>query len=223
MTFVYRAPTLTVDIVILRLINSQLNVLLIQRINEPFKDSWALPGGYNTADDTTMQAVERALSTKVGVIPSDLTHIEQLYTFDTVDRDPRGHAISVAYLGLTSKLEPHTSETTQHPVYFPVNKLPELAYDHADIIKYALGRLRSKLTYTTAAYALLPEAFTLTQLQLAYEVILERALDKRNFRKKFLSFDQLEPTGDYFQDGAHRPALLYRFKHAELQMLLRDF
>jgi 8-oxo-dGTP diphosphatase len=223
MAFVYQAPTLTVDVVIFRLIDGRLNVLLIKRVNEPFKDSWALPGGYNTADDTTMQVVDRVLRTKVGVTPDDLTYVEQLYTFDTVSRDPRGHAVSVTYLGLSNKLAPQPSETTQDPVYFPVAELPELAYDHAEIIQYALERLRSKLTYTTIAYALMPDAFTLTQLQGAYEVILGRMLDKRNFRKKFLSFDQLEPTGEYFQDGAHRPALLYRFRRAELQTLLRDF
>jgi 8-oxo-dGTP diphosphatase len=223
MTFVYQAPTLTVDVVVFRLIEGRLNVLLIQRVNEPFKDSWALPGGYNTADDTTMQVVDRVLRTKVGVSPGDLTYVEQLYTFDTVTRDPRGHAVSVTYLGLSNKLEPQSSETTQHPVYFPVSELPDLAYDHAEIVSYALERLRSKLTYTTIVYALMPQAFTLTQLQNAYEIILDRQLDKRNFRKKFLSFDQLVSTGEYFQDGAHRPALLYRFKHPEIQTLLRDF
>lgn len=222
MAFVYKAPTLTVDVVIFRLIEGQLNVLLIKRANEPFKGQWALPGGYNTSDDTTLQVVDRVLRTKVGVSPSDLTYIEQLYTFDTVARDPRGHAVSVSYLGLSSMLEPQPSETTQQPVYFPVDALPKLAYDHADIISYAVERLRSKLVYTTIVYALMPETFTLTQLQHAYEIILGRELDKRNFRKKFLSYDQLEPTSDYFQDGAHRPALLYRFKQPELQTLIRD-
>jgi 8-oxo-dGTP diphosphatase len=223
MTFVYQAPILTVDIVIFRLINGRLNVLLIMRGQEPFKDAWALPGGYNAADDTTMQAVDRALRTKVGVAPGELTHVEQLYTFDTVTRDPRGHTVSVTYLGLSNTLEPQSSETTQQPTYFPVDELPNLAYDHTEIIAYALERLRSKLTSTTIAYALMSESFTLTQLQNTYETILGRTLDKRNFRKKFLSFNQLEPTGEYFQDGAHRPASLYRFKQHELQMLLRDF
>lgn len=223
MTFEYRAPTLTVDTVAFRLIEGRLNVLLIKRDKEPFKGSWALPGGYNTADDTTMQVVDRVLRTKVGVAPGDLAYVEQLYTFDTPTRDPRGHAVSVTYMGLSNRLEPGQSETTQQPTYFPVDKLPNLAYDHADIIKYALERLRSKLTYTTIIYALMPETFTLTQLQNAYEVILGRELDKRNFRKKFLAFDQLEPTGDRFQEGAHRPALLYRFKQSGIQTLLRDF
>jgi len=223
MAFEYHAPTLTVDTVIFRLIEGRLNVLLIKRDKEPFKGSWALPGGYNTADDTTMQVVDRVLRTKVGVSPDDLAYVEQLYTFDTPTRDPRGHAVSVTYMGLSNRLEPGQSETTQQPTYFPVDRLPNLAYDHADIIKYALERLRSKLTYTTIIYALMPETFTLTQLQNAYEVILGRELDKRNFRKKFLAFDQLEPTGDRFQEGAHRPALLYRFKQSGIQTLLRDF
>lgn len=223
MAFTYKAPTLTVDVVILRLIDGQLNVLLIKRANEPFKGAWALPGGYNTADDTTLQAVNRVLQTKVGVAPTDLNYIEQLYTFDTISRDPRGHAVSVSYLGLSNILEPRTSGTTQDPSYFPVSNLPDLAYDHAEIVSYALERLRSKLMYTTIAYALMPETFTLTQLQSVYETVLGRILDKRNFRKKFLSFDQVEPTGERFQDGAHRPALLYRFKQREIQTLLRDF
>jgi len=223
MAFEYHAPTLTVDTVIFRLVEGRLNVLLIKRDKEPFKGSWALPGGYNTADDTTMQVVDRVLRTKVGVSPGDLAYVEQLYTFDTPTRDPRGHAVSVTYMGLSNRLEPGQSETTQQPTYFPVDRLPNLAYDHADIIKYALERLRSKLTYTTMIYALMPESFTLTQLQNAYEVILGRELDKRNFRKKFLAFDQLEPTGDRFQEGAHRPALLYRFKQSGIQTLLRDF
>ena len=223
MAFEYHAPTLTVDTVIFRLVEGRLNVLLIKRDKEPFKGSWALPGGYNTADDTTMQVVDRVLRTKVGVSPGDLAYVEQLYTFDTPTRDPRGHAVSVTYMGLSNRLEPGQSETTQQPTYFPVDKLPNLAYDHADIIKYALERLRSKLTYTTIIYALMPETFTLTQLQNAYEVILGRELDKRNFRKKFLAFDQLESTGDRFQEGAHRPALLYRFKQSGIQTLLRDF
>ena len=187
MAFAYKAPTLTVDTVIFRLIQGQLNVLLIKRANEPFKDSWALPGGYNTADDTTMEVVDRVLRTKVGVRPSDLTYVEQLYTFDTVTRDPRGHTVSVTYLGLSSKLELHPSETVHHPTYVPVDALPTLAYDHAEIIQYALERLRSKALYTTILYALMPDVFTLTQLQNAYEIILQRRLDKRNFRKKFLS------------------------------------
>lgn len=223
MAFVYRAPTLTVDIVIFRLIEGRLNVLLIKRDKEPFKGSWSLPGGYNTAEDTTMQAVDRVLRTKVGVQPSDLAYVEQLYTFDTPTRDPRGHAVSVTYMGLSSGLEPGQSDTTQQPTYFPVDRLPNLAYDHTDIVKYALERLRSKLAYTTIIAALMPETFTLTQLQSAYEVILGRELDKRNFRKKFLSFNQLVPTGERFQDGAHRPALLYRFRQADVQTLLRDF
>ena len=223
MAYEYKAPTLTVDMVIFRIIDGKLNVLLIQRANKPFKGEWALPGGYNAAGDTTLEAMDRVLSAKVGVHPSDVTHVEQLYTFDTVARDPRGPAVSVSYMGLTNKLEPKVAEATHNPHYFPLDTLPHLAYDHAEIVEYAVKRLQAKITYASAVYALLPKTFTLTQLQHAYEAILGRPLDKRNFRKKFLSFDLLKPTDKYFQDGAHRPALLYQFKQQKLQPLQRDF
>jgi 8-oxo-dGTP diphosphatase len=223
MTYVYHAPILTVDGVIFQLLNDTLCVLLIRRTNEPFKGHWALPGGYNAAGDTTRQALERVLTAKTGIHPDNLPHIEQLYTFDTVARDPRGHAVSVTYMALAKSIEPEVSERTQHPQFFPITKLPKLAYDHAEIIQYAVERLRSRITYTNAVFALLPDRFTLTQLQSAYETILGHALDKRNFRKKFLSFSLLKPTSTFFKDGAHRPALLYKFKHQRLETLVRSF
>ena len=223
MTFVYLAPTLTVDIVIFRILDNKLHVLLIKRTSEPFVGEWALPGGYNAAGDTTLQAVDRVLKSKTGLAGKNLGFMEQLYAFDTVARDPRGPAVSVTYMALANKLELNTSETTQNPTFFPVDKLPELAFDHKDIIHVGVERLRSRLASTTAVYALLPEQFTLTQLQSAYEAVMGHHLDKRNFRKKFLSYNSIEPTGQYYQDGAHRPAMLYRFTHHKLQPLSRDF
>jgi 8-oxo-dGTP diphosphatase len=223
MPYVYQAPTLTVDCVIFRLIDDQLNALLIQRTNEPFKGEYALPGGYNAAGDTTHDALTRVLTNKVGISPSDLPFIEQLYTFDTVARDPRGHAISVTYFALAQSIEFKKTATTQTPQFYPLNNLPKLAFDHQKILDYALERLRSRITYTNAVYAMLPDTFTLTQLQTAYESVLGHKLDKRNFRKKFLSFRILDPTDQHRQDGVHRPALLYRFKHHKLENLLRSF
>ncbi len=223
MAYIYHPPTLTVDGVIFQIIHGKLCVLLIQRTNEPFLGKWALPGGYNAAGDTTMQALERVLTTKVGLTVSDFPLTEQLYAFDTVARDPRGHAVSITYILLGSRLEPHVSEVTQSPTFYPVNALPKMAFDHQEIINQAHERLIARVTSTTAIYALLPAAFTLTQLQEAYEAILGRTLDKRNFRKKFLSFNLLDPSDKFFQDGAHRPALLYRFHEQKLQPLMRDF
>ncbi len=223
MAYVYHAPTLTVDCAIFRIFDGVLQVLLIQRANEPFQGAWALPGGYNAAGDTTREALSRVLTTKVGIDLPDLTLLEQLYAFDTVARDPRGPAISIAYMGLSSGLTLPTLPGAQHPTFFALDDLPALAYDHADIIAYAHDRLCGKISYSTTVQALLPAHFTLTQLQNAYEAILGHPLDKRNFRKKFLSLEVLTPTGQYFQDGAHRPALLYRFTEREIQSLQRDF
>ncbi len=223
MEYVYEAPILTVDSVIFQLINNELAVLLIERAAEPFKGEWALPGGYNAAGETTRDAMSRILQTKTGLKVKDLPLVEQLYTFDTVARDPRGHAVSVTYMGLGKDLKLRATKSAQNPKFFPINKLPKLAYDHADIIKYAHERLNSKVTYTNAVFALLPTLFTLTQLQIAYEAILGRSLDKRNFRKKFLSLKLVEPSDKYHQDGVHRPALLYRFRQQKLQTLSRSF
>lgn len=219
----YMPPTLTVDNVIFQLIDNELTVLLIKRAHEPFKGAWALPGGYNPAGESTREAMKRVLKIKAGINVNDLRYIEQLYTFDTVARDPRGHAISVTYMGLGKDLVPAATKTTQDPTFYPVTKLPELAYDHQDIIRYAHQRLQSKITYTNAVYALLDRLFTLSQLQTAYEAILCRPLDKRNFRKKFLSLDLISPTDEYLRIGAHRPARLYKFNQQSLQTLTRSF
>ena len=223
MKSVYEPPILTVDCVVFQLINNELTVLVIKRATDPFKDQWALPGGYNAAGETTSEALNRIIKTKTSLNLNTLSLVEQLYTFDTVARDPRGHAVSVTYMGLGKNISITNNKTTQNPEFFLVNKLPKLAYDHAAIIKYAYDRLSSKITYTNAIFALLPESFTLSQLQSAYEAVFGRELDKRNFRKKFLSLDLILPTNKQLKEGAHRPAQLYRFKQQELEILSRSF
>lgn len=213
MQYDYTPPILTVDSVILQLQNNQLAALLIQRAREPFKDSWALPGGYNPAGETTRQAMARILQNKASLNTDTLSHIEQLYTFDTVGRDPRGHAVSVTYLGLGKDIAlDNTTNTTEKPTFFALNKLPALPYDHLEIIAYAQKRLQSKVMSTNIVSTLLPRHFTLTQVQTAYEAVLGKSLDKRNFRKKFLAFNFVDPTGEYAKDGAHRPAQTYVFR-----------
>lgn len=223
MAYTYRPPILTVDAVVFQLLDNELNVLLVRRADEPFKGEWALVGGYNAAGDTTIQALNRVLKAKANLTTDNLSLIEQLHTFDNIGRDPRGHTVSVTYMGLVKAIEIEPTKTTQDPKFFPVTRLPKLAYDHDEIIRMAHDRLRSMINNTNAVFSLLPEVFTLTRLQTAYEAILGHPLDKRNFRKKFLSFDMIEPTDKYQQDGAHRPAQLYRFKRQELQSLVRSF
>lgn len=218
----YTPPTLTVDAVIFQIINGQLNVCLIQRANDPFKGDWALPGGYSPQGETTIEALERIVQAKAGLnIQNDLSYIEQLYTFDTVARDPRGHAVSVTYMGCGRELFSNDAQSVVS--FFPVDQLPVIAYDHKDIIEYARQRLISKLTYTNAVYAFLPQYFTLTELQSAYEAVFGRELDKRNFRKKFASLGLTEETDQMRREGAHRPARLHRFTSDTLQVLSRSF
>lgn len=220
---IYTPPIVTVDGVLFQIQNGELSVLLIKRTNEPFKGIWALPGGYNAEGETTRQALKRVLHDKANVALDKLPLVEQLYTFDTVARDPRGHAVSVTYMALSRDTKPDSKDDAQEPTFFPLSALPELAYDHRDIISYAHKRLSSKVTYTNAVFALLPKIFTLTQLQIAYESIFGRRLDKRNFRKKFLSLGLVHPTDDYLREGAHRPARLYTFNKHSLEVLARSF
>ena len=218
----YQPPTLTVDAVIFQIVDGALKVCLLKRTADPFKGEWALPGGYSPEGETTIQALERIVEYKAGInIQTDLSYIEQLYTFDTVARDPRGHAVSVTYMGAGRLLDPKKAEDTG--VFFAVNDLPEVAYDHKDIIAYAHERLKAKLTYTNAVYAFLPHDFTLAEVQSAYEAVLGRPLDKRNFRKKFLSLGLIEETDQMRAGGAHRPARLYTFVSSSLQTLSRSF
>lgn len=219
----YQSPILMVDSVIMRLHNDALEVLLIRRAHEPFQGMYALPGGYVVAGETTVSSHARILRSKAGVESNLLRLVEQLYTFDTVAGDPRGHGVSVTYMGLGLEITPLEGPESQEPQFFAMHRLPQLAYDHAEIIAYAHERLKSKVNYTNAIYALLPEYFTLTQLQTAYEAILGRELDKRNFRKKFLSLDMIHETQEYQRDGAHRPARLYGFNTTRLERSMRSF
>ena len=216
----YTSPTLTVDAVIFQVNNDTLEVLLLKRPNEPFKGEWALPGGYNAKGETTTDALERVVFQKTGIkIKDDLRYIEQLYTFDTINRDPRGHAVSVTYMGCGRNI---TYNEDLEVAFFDVNKIPKLAYDHANIIKYAKERLIAKMTYTNSAFAFLDRRFTLTQLQTVYEIVFGREFDKRNFRKKFLSLNLIHETNELWRDGAHRPAKLYEFNSSKLENLDRS-
>lgn len=218
----YHPPTVTVDAIIFKIIGDQLCVLIIKRSDEPFKGQWALPGGYSAANQTTLEALTLKVKNKAGVdLDNDSNHLEQLYTFDSVNRDPRGHAVSICYVACGVEIEP--KKPSHEAKFITVNNLPNLAYDHEAIIKYARERIASKLLYTNIAFSLLPEKFTLTQLQNVYEAVMGRSLDKRNFRKKFLSLNIVHETGETWREGAHRPAALYAFNSKDLEELSRNF
>jgi 8-oxo-dGTP diphosphatase len=217
------SPVVSTDSVVFQLQNSKLAVLLIKRAKSPSKGEWALPGGYNSAGEVTQDAMVRVLRLKAGLDIKMLPLVDQLYTFDTDAVGNNGNAVVVTYMGLGRDIVLKASDTLQSPTFFAVENVPRLPFNHNEIIEYAHKRLAAKLTYTNSVFALLPKFFTLTQLQNAYETILDHKYDKRNFRKKFLSLKMVEPTDKYLHEGAHRPALLYRFRHQKLQTLSRSF
>lgn len=211
----YINPAVTVDAIVFTIKQEQLQVALIKRGIEPFKGAWALPGGFVRLDESLEEAVKRELQEEVG---ADGVYLEQLYTFGEPHRDPRGRVITVAYFALVAadNLRPLKAATdAAEAQWFHLSQLPPLAFDHREILNLAVERVRAKLEYSTIAYALLPKAFSLTQLQKVYEIILGRPLDKRNFRKKILSLGLLEETNER-SGGAHRPATLYVFKHTQV-------
>ncbi|MBI4128671.1 MAG: NUDIX hydrolase [Parcubacteria group bacterium] len=207
---------LATDTVLFTVDGHELKVLLM-RVHRPphVTRHWGVPGGLIHPKETADQAAQRHLREKGGVTG---VYLEQLYTFSRVDRDPRGRVVSVAYLGLVPGVD--ISKHSDGEVgWFPVRLLPALAYDHREIIRTAVERLKAKLEYTNIAYRLVPEAFTLTELQRVYEVIIGRKLDKRNFRKKLFFLNLLEKVGRKKKSGASRPAELYRFRERKPRMV----
>lgn len=207
----HQQPSVTVDIVIFSVQKENLQVLLIKRNIEPFKDMWALPGGFVRINEPLEAAAKRELMEETGV--KDV-YLEQLYTFGDVERDPRGRVITVAYFALISaeKQILKASTDVSEAQWFLAYNVPKLAFDHKKILDYALLRLKWKLEYTTVAFQLLPKKFTLTQLQMLYEIVLNKKFDKRNFRKKIFALGLVEDTEEKTSGVSHRPASLYRCK-----------
>jgi len=208
-TYEYARPAVTADITIFTVRNDELNVLLIKRAEQPFQGEWALPGGFLQENEGPDEAAARELVEETGV--SDV-YLEQLSTFGAPGRDPRGHVITIAYSALipSDNLELTASTDAEGVAWFAIDKLPDLALDHDEILELAHDRLVAKLEYSTIAFQLMPESFTLTELQHVYELIERKAIDKRNFRKRMLALDLIEATGEEKREGPHRPAKLYR-------------
>ncbi len=206
----FERPALTVDSVVFGLDDKDLKVMLIQRNIEPFKGKWALPGGFIHLDETLEEAALRELKEETGI---EKVYLEQLYTFGAINRDPRERVVSVAYYALVNLSDHNIQASTDasDAAWFPIDDLPDLPFDHDHIIESALKRLKGKVTYKPIGFELLPEKFTLTQLQKMYEKILERSIDKRNFRKKILSMNFLTELDEVQKDVSHRAARLYKF------------
>jgi 8-oxo-dGTP diphosphatase len=220
-SYTYARPALTVDVVVFALDDDALRILLIERALEPFAGKWALPGGFVHIDETLVEAAQRELREETGL--QDI-FLEQLYTFGDLQRDPRERVVSVAYYALvhlSGKL-PTAATDARSAAWFPLGELPELAFDHPRIVQMALARLQAKVRYQPIGFELLPERFTLRQLQRMYELILDRPLDKRNFRKKMLGMGILQETEEAEQAVAHRAAQFYRFNRKAYDRLTRQ-
>ncbi|REK11970.1 MAG: NUDIX hydrolase [Planctomycetota bacterium] len=220
-TYEFARPALAVDVVVFGLDEEDLQVMLIQRDLPPFDGQWALPGGFVRVEETLDDAARRELVEETGL--RDI-YLEQLYTFGAVERDPRERVVTVAYYALVN-LEGHdvrASTDARNAAWFPLSDLPELAFDHQEILEVAYERLRGKVRYQPIGFELLPDRFTLRQLQHLYEVILDRELDKRNFRKKVLAMEIVRETKDIEKDVAHRAARLYRFDKRTYDRLTRQ-
>lgn len=218
-------PALTVDAVVFGFDDREggggLEVLLIERGLPPSEGSWALPGGFVRLSESLDDAVRRELREETNLTD---VYLEQLYTFGEVDRDPRERVVSVAYYALvrrSASQEVRAATDARRAAWFPVAKVPSLAFDHQRILRVALTRLEGKVRYEPIGFNLLPPKFKLSKLQHLYETILGRPLDKRNFRKKILGMGVLVELKETEKDVSHRAARLYRFDAKAYRQLVK--
>ncbi len=209
-TYKYARPALTADCVVFGLDEEDLKVLLIQRDLEPFEGMWALPGGFAIVGESLEATARRELLEETGL---KNVFLEQLYTFSEPKRDPREHVVTVAFYALVNLSEHKLQAATdaRNAAWFAIDDIPKLAFDHEKILKAGYERLKGKIRYQPIGFELLPDKFTLSQLQRMYEKILDRELDKRNFRKKILNMRIIEELDEIETDVSHRAARLYRF------------
>ena len=219
-TYKHARPSVTTDCVIFGFDEADLKVLLIERGIEPYKNKWALPGGFVKMDETADEGAKRELFEETSI---KNVFIEQLYTFSDVERDPRGRVISIAYFALINlnNFKIQAGDDAKNAKWFPVSELPTLAFDHEKIFRTALYRLKGKIRYQPIGFELLPEKFTLTDLQHLYEVVLEISLDKRNFRKKIQKLDLLLELDEKQKNVAHKAARFYKFDKIKYEQLSR--
>lgn len=210
-SYEYPHPAVTTDIVLFTVKSGKLQVLLIERGEKPFKNEWALPGGFLKMEEDLDACAVRELYEETGV--KDV-YLEQLGTFGAVGRDPRERVISVAYFALVPEdnITLRAGTDASKAEWFDIDDLPTLAFDHSDILERAMQRLAAKMDYSTIGLQFMGDEFTLTDVQTIYEIAAGKSLDKRNFRKWLLSLGLIEESGNMSKGGAFRPAKLYQVK-----------
>ena len=216
-TYDYPRPAVTTDCVIFGYDGKELKVLLIERGIEPFKGCWAFPGGFLNMDEDALAGARRELKEETGL---ENAFIEQFHTFSEPGRDPRGRVITIAHYALVKIQEVEGGDDASQARWFPIGEVPLLAFDHDRILRMAMSRLKERIHFEPVGFELLPDVFTMPQLQNLYESILEVHFDRRNFASKMLKLGILEDTGDRPAGASSRIPVSYRFnkeKYNELK------
>lgn len=212
---------LSVDAVVFGYEKGKITVLLIKRKYEPFKNKWAIPGGFIKDNESLEAAVERELFEESGI---KINYLEQLYTFGQPERDPRGRVVSIAYFGLV-RPDAHNllaATDAEDVKWFSINKLPKLSFDHKIILELAIKRLQAKITYEPIGFELLDKKFPFSDLEKLYTTLLGRPIDRRNFRKKILGLNVLDELDEKVSKGSGRPANLFQFNQKRYFQLKKE-
>ena len=204
----YPHPAVTTDCVIFGFDGSELQVLLIERGIEPFKGKWAFPGGFLKMDETAREGALRELKEETGL---ENAYIEQFNTYSDPWRDPRERGITIAHYALVRIQEVKGGDDAAKAQWFPIDKVPQLAFDHDKILRDAMRKLRERIHFEPIGFELLPEKFTMKELQILYESILGVKFDRRNFAKKMMHYELLNQLDETVRPTAKRDALLYSF------------
>ena len=212
---------ISVDAVVFGYEEGNISILLIQRKYQPFKGKWAIPGGFVGVDESLEEAVERELQEETGIT---INYLEQLYTFGKPNRDPRGRVISVAYFGLVrpNTFKIYASTDAAQVQWFQINELPELSFDHKEILTTAIERLQGKITYQPIGFELLDKKFPFSDLEKLYTTLLGRPIDRRNFRKKIIGLNILDELDEKVSKGSGRPANLFQFNQKRYFQLKKE-
>ena len=204
----YPHPAVTTDCVIFGFDGSELQVLLIERGIEPFKGKWAFPGGFLNMDETAGEGAMRELKEETGL---ENAYIEQFNTYSEPGRDPRERVITIAHYALVRIQEVKGGDDAAKAQWFPIDEVPQLAFDHDKILRDAMRKLRERIHFEPIGFELLPEKFTMRELQILYESILGVKFDRRNFAKKMIHYELLNQLDETVRPTAKRDALLYSF------------
>ena len=216
-TYKYPHPSVTTDCVIFGFDGTSLKVLLVERGLEPFKGRWAFPGGFLNMDESAEAGALRELQEETGLTGA---YIKQFHTFSQPDRDPRKRVITIAYYALVRLQNVRGGDDASRAEWFALDKVPALAFDHDLILRVALNELRKQIHFEPIGFELLPEKFTIKELQLLYEAILDVKFDRRNFYNKMKHLGILTQLDETVQNSPQREAFLFSFnpeKYSELK------